>query len=351
MYLFGKKKCAVGVDIGSSSVKMVELKETKKGYRLASYGIAPLPADVIVDTVIMDSAAVAETISGLFREKSVKNRDVAISMSGHSVIMKKITIPARTEEELEESIHLEAEQYIPFPISDVNLDFHIVEMTPGRPQMDVLVVAAKKEMINDYTAVVAEAGLRPVAVDVDLLALENMYCINYDVLPDETAALINLGASITNINILKGGTSVFTRDLSVAGRQITNEIQKQTGVSFENAEALKSGEEAGGVKLPDVEGIINSTSNALVSEIQRSLDFYLSTAPDGRIDKVYLSGGTSKVKGMAGAISERTGIPTEMADPFLKIDFDQKSIDPEGLKRASPLLCVGVGLAVRKPGD
>lgn len=351
MDLFKRKKGVIGIDIGSSSIKMVELKETNKGYQLVNYGIAPIPSEVIVDGAIMDSITVVDVIKRLLSEKKVKTRDAAISVSGHSVIIKKITLPAMTEAELEESIQWEAEQYIPFPISDVNMDFHILEMAPGQPQMDVLIVAVKKDMINDYTAVMAEAGLNPVVVDVDSFALENMYCVNYDVLPDETVALVNLGANITNINILKGGTSTLTRDVSVGGRQITNEIQKQMGVSFEDAEALKCGEEAGGFSPKEVEEIIKSASSALITEVQRSFDFYISTSHEGRIDRAYLSGGSSKIKGIAGSLSERTGIPTEMVDPFLKIGFNPKTFNPDDLKRDAPLLCVGVGLAIRRPGD
>ena len=351
MGLFGKNKGVIGVDIGSSSIKIVELKETKKGYLLANYGIAHIPSEVIVDGAIMDSSAVVEAIKNLIAEKKIKTRDAAISVSGHSVIIKKITLPAMTEAELEESIQWEAEQYIPFPISDVNMDFHILEMVAGQSQMDVLIVAVKKDMINDYTAVMAEAGLNPVVVDVDSFALENAYCINYDILPDETVALVNMGANVTNINILKGGTSTLTRDVSVGGRQITNEIQKNVGVGFDDAEILKCGGEVSGVDSKDIDGIVKLGANAIVTEVQRSLDFYLSTSHEGKIDRVYLSGGSSKIKGIAATVTERTGIPTELIDPFLKIGFNQKTFNSVILKKDAPLLCVGVGLAIRKPGD
>lgn len=351
MNLFSKKKGVIGIDIGSSSIKMVELKETKKGYQLASYGIAPIPSEVIVDGAIMDSTAIVDAIKALLAEKKVKTKDVAISVSGHSVIIKKITLPAMTEAELEESIQWEAEQYIPFPISDVNMDFHILEMVSGQPQMDVLIVAVKKDMINDYTAVMAEAGLNPVVVDVDSFAIENMFCINNDIAPEETVALVNMGANVTNINILKGGTSTLTRDVSAGGRQITIEIQKHFGVSYEDAEILKCGGEVEGVDSTGVDEIIKTASNALITEVQRSFDFYLSTAHEGHIDKAYLSGGSSKIKGIAEGISERTGIPTETADPFLRIGYNTKAFDPEVLKRDAPFLCVGVGLAIRRPGD
>lgn len=351
MDLFGKKKNVIGVDIGSSSIKIVELKESGKRYQLVNYGIAPIPSEVIVDGAIMDSFAIVEAIKGLISEKKIKTKDAAISVSGHSVIIKKITLPAMTEQELEESIQWEAEQYIPFPISDVNMDFHILEMVAGVPQMDVLIVAVKKDMINDYTAVMSEVGLNPVVVDVDSFALENMYCVNYDIDPEQTVALVNLGANVVNINILKGGSSKLTRDVSAGGRQITNEIQKHAGVSFEDAEVLKCGGEVSGVDAANVAEIVKTASLGLVAEVQRSLDFYLSSIQEGRIDKVYLSGGSSKIKGIAEAISERTGIPTEVANPFMKITVNPKKFDGADLKNNAAFLCVGVGLAIRRPGD
>ncbi len=349
--LFSKKKGVIGVDIGSSSIKMVELKETKKGYQLANYSIVHIPSEVIVDGAIMDPGTVVDAIKTMLSSKKIKTKDVAISVSGHSVIIKKITLPAMTEAELEDSIQWEAEQYIPFPISDVNMDFHILEMAAGQPQMDVLIVAVKKDMINDYTAVMAEAGLNPVVVDVDSFALENMFCINNDIAPEETVALVNMGANVTNINILKGGTSTLTRDVSVGGRQITIEIQKHFGVSYEDAELLKCGGEVAGVDATGIEDIIKAASNSLITEVQRSFDFYLSTAHEGHIDKAYLSGGSSKISGIAESISERTGIPTAMVDPFLRIGYNPKTIDPDVLSKDAPFLCVGVGLAIRRSGD
>lgn len=349
--LFAKKKNVIGVDIGSSSIKIVELKEAKKGYQLLNYGIAPLPSEVIVDGAIMDSFAVVEAIKGLVADKKIKTKDAVISVSGHSVIIKKINLPVMTEQELEESIQWEAEQYIPFPITDVNMDFHILETEAGQPQMDVLIVAVKKDMINDYTAVLSEAGLNAVVVDVDSFALENMYCINYDVTPEETVALVNLGGNVININILKGGTSTLTRDVSAGGRQISNEIQKQYGVSYEDAEILKCGGEVNGVDAGNVGEIIKTSLSSLVTEVARSIDFYLSTVPEGKIDKIYLSGGSSKLKGISEAISERTGISTELVDPFQKILIGKKTIDADVLKGDAAFLSVCVGLAIRRPGD
>src|SRR5881394_887707 len=212
-----KGKLALGLDIGSSSVKLVQLKEAKRGYILDAFGVAPLPPEAIVDGALMNSTAIVEAIRGLVAQYKLKNREVAIGVSGHSVIIKKISMPRMTQEELEESIQWEAEQYIPFDVKDVNIDTQILnpDANDATGQMDVLLVAAKKDMINDYTTVVSEAGLYPVVVDVDAFAVQNMFYVNYDIPERETVVLINAGASVVNINIIAGGMTVFTRDVTI----------------------------------------------------------------------------------------------------------------------------------------
>src|SRR3954464_969512 len=224
-----KSKLALGLDIGSSSVKLVQLKEAKRGYVLEAFGVAPLPPEAIVDGALMNSTAIVDAIRQLVSQHKLKNREAALGVSGQSVIIKKISMPRMTQEELEESIQWEAEQYIPFDVKDVNIDTQILaaagEENPAG-QMDVLLVAAKKDMINDYTTVVSEAGLLPVVVDVDAFAVQNMFSANYDPSPNETVVLINAGASVVNINILALGHTVFTRDVTIGGNQFTEEIQK-----------------------------------------------------------------------------------------------------------------------------
>src|SRR6188508_2715300 len=212
--MFGKSKSVIGLDIGSSAVKAVELKPAGKGFRVAAYGEEPVPADAIVDGAIIDAAAVAEAIRQVFeRNKAFKGKDVCASLSGNAVIVKKITLPVMTENELSESIYWEAEQYIPFDIQDVNLDYQILD--PGtaaeaKGTMEVLLVAAKKEKIADYTSVIAQAGRVPVVVDVDAFALQNAYEVNYAPDAGSVVVLLNAGASAININILSGDQSLFT---------------------------------------------------------------------------------------------------------------------------------------------
>jgi type IV pilus assembly protein PilM len=240
--VFGKRKNVIGLDIGSSSIKLVELNEGKSGYKLQNLAISPLPPEAIVDGALMDSVTIVDTIRDLISTCKVKTKDVVTSVSGHSVIVKKITLPFMTKAELEESIQWEAERYIPFDINDVNIDFQIFGSSSENPEvMDVILVAAKKDIINDYVSILMEAGLNPVIIDIDAFALENMLGINYDLEKEEVVAIANVGASITNINIIKNNTSAFTRDIFKGGNQITEEIQRQLHIDFEEAEKIKVG--------------------------------------------------------------------------------------------------------------
>ena len=220
MFGFGKSRAVVGLDIGSSAVKAVELKPSGKGFKVAAFATEPVPPDSIVDGAIIDAGAVAESIRRVFENKAFRSKEVAASLSGNAVIVKKISLPTMTPAELDESIYWEAEQYIPFDIQDVNLDYQILEAAPGvetKGTMDVLLVAAKKEKIADYTGVISRAGRIPVVVDVDAFALQNAYELNYGFEPGEVVVLLNAGASAINISIISGGQSVFTRDVSIGG--------------------------------------------------------------------------------------------------------------------------------------
>ena len=354
-----KGKLAIGLDIGSTSVKMIQLKELRRRgqavYALQSFGMKPLPPEAIVDGALMNSTAIVQATQELVSELRIKQKEVAIGVSGHSVIIKKISMPRMTQEELEESIQWEAEQYIPFDVKDVNIDTQILnpEADDATGQMDVLLVAAKKDMINDYTTVVSEAGLIPAVVDVDAFAVQNMFSSNYDV-PDRTIVLINAGASVVNINILSGGITVFTRDVTIGGNQFTEEIQKQLNVSFEEAEALKTGgghSESEAVVPHEVERVMVTVAEQVAGEIQRSLDFYASTAADPHFSRVFLSGGTAKIPALFKTIESRVGVPVEIMNPFKAIEVDERRFDPAFITEVAPMAAVAVGLALRKAGD
>jgi type IV pilus assembly protein PilM len=350
MFFLNRKRDVIGIDIGSYSVKLVQLKEQKGVYQLLNAGIIPLLPEAIVDNTLMDSASIVEAIKNLTSSLGVKVKDVACSISGNSVIIRKISLPAMPPEELEDQITWEAEQYIPFDINDVNMDFQILSpdnIDPSR--MNVLLVASKKDIINDYVAVFNEADLHLAVVDVDSFAVQNAFEANHEVGSDEVLALINIGASIMNINVVKDGITLFTRDVQMGGNLYTEEIQKQMGISSDDAESAKMlAHETRNSALLDVLGKVNDT---ITQEIRRSLDFYNSTANDDRITRIFASGGCSKVYNLLGTIGEKLGVPVEMINPFAKLQYNEKDFDPEYLQEIAPFMAVTVGLAIRRVGD
>ncbi|MFH1626130.1 MAG: type IV pilus assembly protein PilM [Pseudomonadota bacterium] len=347
------EKDLIGLDIGSSSIKLVELQDTKKGYRLRNVGIGFLPLGTIVDGALKDRLAVIDIIQNLVSNLGIKSRNVATSISGHSVIIKTISLPVMSEKDLEESIKWEAEQYIPFEIDDVNIDFQILGETAGeKGQMNVLLVAAKRDMISDYVQVIKEAGLNTVVMDTDSFALENMFEINYPYDEGEVIALIDVGANILNMNVLKGGVSVFTREVSIGGNRVTVEIQKRKNISYEEAEVLKIGGLTAEIDYSEIENIVEEVSLSLAIEIQRSLDFFWATFSDEHISRIYVSGGCSKSVGFKRIVASRVGdIPVELVNPFAGIDCSDEDFDPEYLEYTAPFMAVGVGLALRRVGD
>jgi type IV pilus assembly protein PilM len=340
----------VGIDIGSSSVKLVQIREQKGIYSLLNVGILPLPAEAIVDNTLMDSSSIVETIRTLVKNLDISAKDVASSISGNAVIIRKIVLPSMTSEELEDQIHWEAEQYIPFDINDVNIDFQILGQDDNDPsRMNVLLVASKRDMVNDYMAVFNETGLKLSVVDVDSFAVQNAFEINYGVFPEEVIALVNIGASIMNLNIVKDGVSLFTRDVQMGGSLYTDEIQKQFGVSSDEAERIKiSGDSPDHGKLRDIMTRLNET---LALEMRRSLDFYNSTANEGKIGKVMMSGGAAKTAMLTDAVSQRLGVPVEIMNSFQKIHCSEKEFDIDYLVEIAPLVTVAMGLATRRLGD
>ena len=350
--IWGAKKDVIGLDIGSSSIKMVELREGKNGYRLQNLAIAPLPPEAIVDGALMDSVTIIDTIRDLVASSKTRIRNAVASVSGHSVIVKKITLPLMTEAELEESVQWEAERYIPFDINDVNIDFQILgSSSENADVMDVILVAAKKDIINDYVSVIMEAGLNPVLMDIDAFALENMLAINYEIENDEIVALINVGASVTSINILKNNVSSFTRDVFKGGNQITEEIQRQLHVDHDEAEKIKAGTQAEFSSQPVVQKVLKEAAESLSAEVRNSLEFFQSTTTYEKIGKLYLGGGGSKLKDFDMVLQQDTGIPVEIINPFKKIEYNGKDFDMEYLREIGPIMAVGVGLASRKVGD
>lgn len=352
--MFGKSKGIVGLDIGSSAVKAVELKAVGSGYRVAAFASQPVPPDSIVDGAIIDAGAVTDAVRRIFDgNKAFKAKDVCASLSGNSVIVKKITLPVMTQAELDESIYWEAEQYIPFDVQDVNLDYQILDSGTGpdsRGSMEVLLVAAKKDKISDYTGVIAQAGRNAVVVDVDAFALQNAYETNYRLEPSQVVVLLNAGASAINVNILQGDQSVFTRDVSIGGNAYTEALQKELDLPHEAAEQLKKGIPVDGATFEEARHVLRAVTDNILLEVQKTFDFFKATASSDHIDKIVVSGGASRVDGFYEMLAERFGTSVEEFDPFRNITWDAKKVEGDIVEAASTG-AVAVGLALRRAGD
>jgi type IV pilus assembly protein PilM len=316
-----------------------------------------LPPDAIVEGAVMNAPAVVDAIRNLLDVHKPETKNVATSVCGHSVIIKKVSLPVMSREELEQSIQWEAEQYIPFNIHDVNLDYQILSggeekgEESGTGQMDVLLVAAKKDLVEDYASLLRDADLHPVIMDVASFAVENMYEVNAEVDEDEVVAVFNIGASITNINIFKNGASLFTRDIHFGGNQFNEEIQKALNLNFQEAEYLKLGGAGGEEDQREVHDILERITEVLLNETQRSLEFFSATSGSEKIHRVVLCGGCSALPGLANKMEDRLGTPVDLADPFRKVIADPGKFKPEYLRQIQPFMGVSVGLALRSVGD
>ncbi|MEM1202781.1 MAG: type IV pilus assembly protein PilM [Acidobacteriota bacterium] len=351
--LFSRSKGIVGLDIGSATIKLVELKEKKGGmFQLQRIGVEPLSPEAIVDGSIMDSSLVVDAIQKLNDQTGVKTASFATSVSGHSVIIKKIELPSMSADELDESIQWEAEQHIPFDINDVRLDYVMLsEDDPGREDMEVLLVAVKREKVQDYVSVITQSGKTPEIVDIDAFAIQNAYELNYDLDPLKNVALINMGAGVTNINIVARGQSVFWRDISFGGNQFTEALQREYNLSFDQAELLKRGETVGTYSAGDARKVLDAVSAEMANEVQKTFDFFGATSSEGPVDELVLSGGCALTPNLLEVLRERFGVPTELLNPFRRVSFKESDFNREWLEAIAPMLAVSVGLAIRRVGD
>jgi type IV pilus assembly protein PilM len=352
--LFGKSKGLVGLDIGSSAIKLVEVKAGGKAgaeFQLMNIGLEPLAPEAIVDGAIMDSGSVIDAIQRLFTTLKVKNPGVATNVAGNAVIVKKISLPQMSPEELAESIHWEAEQYIPFDIQDVALDYEVVEGGGSGGNMDVVLVAVKKDKISDHTSVITQAGKSPQVVDVDVFALQNCYEINYGVDPGRVIALLNIGAALMNINIFKNSTSIFNRDIAIGGNQYTDAIQKEMNLSFDQAEAVKRSGRAEGAGGASVQSVLQAVSENVALEVQKTLDFFKAMSSEDRIDRIFLSGGASRTLGLRELLADRFEAGIEFLNPFNNVTYNPRDFDPDYINEIAPSAAIAVGLSARKAGD
>lgn len=351
MGLFSRRKAGFGLDVGSSAVKLVQLDQGSKGFALSAFAVVDLPPDAIGEGMIKDPPIVVDAIKEVVRKARVSTKEAIISISGRELIMKKIQLPKVNPKELGDAIMLEAEHHINLPIEEVYVDHQVVGQSPGQGgTMDVMLVAVKKTKINEYVAVVEEAGLSPVVVDVDAFAVQNQYEINNPEAATEAVALIDIGASVMKTNVIRGGSSIFARDIAFGGNNYTRTISQRLNIPFEKAEAAKRGQDVG-VNWDDLVPALEAVSRELSLEIQRTFDYFASTAESERISRIVLSGGCAKLAGVDEFLSSSWGIPVEVVKPFQNIQFDPNRFPADDLYAAGPLLAVAVGLGTRREGD
>jgi type IV pilus assembly protein PilM len=348
----GEGKNLVGVDIGTSGVKVCQVRESRKGLGLVRLGFVPLGPQVIVDGQVMDQGAVIEALQRVFSEAKIRQRECAISVSGQAVIIRKITVPMMTEAELNEQIQWEAEQHIPFDIKDVQVDYQVLRRRPEASQMDLLLVAAKRDQIEDYAQLARNAKLKPVVCDIDSFTVQNLFEYSRGLPQDQTIVLINVGASLSSLNIVSNGASAFTREIANGGNVITEEIQRQLSVPFDQAEAYKCGGDpsgpSGGMVPQQVVQIIDAVTDSIAAEIQRSLDFYMATSGEGEISRIYVTGGTANLAALGAAVQRRARVPVEAWAPTEKIFVEAREVDTNMLQSRAAQLAVALGLSLRR---
>src|ERR1700689_3102213 len=340
-------KNLVGVDVGASSIKVVQLNGGRKNVRVAGCGYADLPPQTIIDGHVMSAGHVTEALLKIFQDNKIQSKDVAVGVYGQSVIVRKITVPMMTNEELDEQISGEAEQHIPFDIKVMSVDYEVLRRRPEAGQMDLLLVAAKKDEINDYASIGREAKLRPLIVDINAFTIQNIFEQQYGLPEEGTVALLNVGAAVSSLNIVSRGVSAFTREITNAGAAITEEIRKQCSVSYEQAEAYKCGGGPTQIIPQEVHQIITQACDTLAGEIQRSLDFYLATSGETEISQIYVSGGSAYLAPLGKSIEKRARVPVQLFDPLANMQVDGKTVNEEELRKKAAQLVVALGLSLR----
>ena len=339
-----------GIDIGSSIIKLVELQYTSEGCVLRSFAQVFLEKGVIEGGLIKDHGALAKKIKELFKMSRCGAKSVVTALPGHVVMIKKAGFRRMEEEELRDFITDEAGEYMPFDdIRDVNFDVYICSEQGLDPsQMEVIIAAAKKDVTESYVYAIEKTGRRVTIMDVDSFALETAYEENYDFDADDTIALVNMGASITNINIVKDGESVFTRNIVLGGDSITQALQKKLDVSFEEAEMIKF---EGSGEHDNIQGESLNYLEPIFLEIGRSFDYFSSTVTEPHISRILVSGGCAGIAGIVDAMKNKFHCEVEIFNPFKNIGYDKNIFSPSYIRDIGPVAAVGVGLALRRIED
>lgn len=348
--LFGKKQSLVGLDIGSHTIKAVELETLpNRSHKLTRWGISAPLAEAIVDGEIMDRQLVVDAIVNLLESREIKSRNVVAAVSGRAVIVKKITMNKLSAEDAQQAVYWEAEQHVPYDVNDVSLDFEILGPAPNDPkQMQVLLVAAKKDMVMSFGDLIREAGLEPVMVDVDSFAAQNALEANVDFGPNEVVAILNVGAEMTNINIVQGGVPYFTKDLQLGGHTLIETAQRKFNLSQAEAAAAVRGESGSSLDLTPV---IEQACDGLATALDRAQAYLRTAGEAGAVSRVMLCGGASLTPGLADFLHRRLGVPAEIANPLARVSYDPAVFAGQDVSKVAPLLTVGIGLALRRVGD
>jgi type IV pilus assembly protein PilM len=341
-----KEQFPIGIDIGSHAIKVCQVAKSGDNFRIVSLGTAKLPDGAVEDGILQEPEEVARTITTLLKNLKLKEKSVAISISGYSVIVKKINLSVMAEKDLDDYIQAEVGQYIPFDIEDVYLDYQDLHTnTADYDRTDVMLVAAKREVVDGYLSMLQSAGLKVVIVDIGAFALENIYDTNYSL--EENVVLVDIGATKMSINIVSQGISVLARDVVVGSRQLTDQIQNRFGITTEEAEGLKMGYEPVEEKQKDLDEIFASTCTQWALELKKAIDLYYTNNPDMALNKIILSGGGSRIQGLDQFFAEEIGLEVETLNPFRKIQTDNKNIDKEYLDYIGPEIAIALGLAIR----
>jgi len=345
MALFGRKKTSVGLDIGSGFIKLVEVDHSGDQPEVVRMAMRPLVPDAIVEGEIMDPGLVADTIRALVAEVGIRGDSVITAVGGHDVIIKKIVMDRMKQSDAREVIRWEAEQHVPFDIRSVELDFQILDPDADGLQMQVLLVAVKRELVENKVSLLMDAGLTPGIIDVDAFALHNAFEYNYPEGLRGVVALVNIGHDMTNVNILQDGVPILTRDIPYGSRKIREDLQRERGLGADQAEGAIQGH----VHVEDLAGFIQGSADEIAVGIERAAAFLMTQEGSAGLGRIYLSGGGARIPRIPEALASRMGVETQVVNPFERIPVRPDAPMNLVLEEAGPMLLLSLGLALRVP--
>ncbi|MFZ9595947.1 MAG: type IV pilus assembly protein PilM [Bdellovibrionia bacterium] len=343
---FGSDGSAIGLSLGTTSVKLVELKKAGKAWKLIHFAMAQLPDDVIVNREVVNSLRLVETIKSVTSQLKLSSKSVCTGMSGNSLMIKRMTLDIASLKEADEQVAWEAEQYLPFDISEVVLDYQILSRSK-EGKTDLILVAVKRSVLEGFMDSIEQSGLHPKIVDTDFFALQNLYETNYSLHESETVGIVDIGASSIKLVALQAGVPIFTRDSGLGGRNLTVEIQKSLNLSYEDAEALKIGGGSESGTPQEVSDLIQAMSESIANEIKKSIDFYNASVGGGPFSALFITGGSSQLPGLSNTIENICTLPVQSFNPFNSIAYDPTVFTQDYLESIAPFAAVPLGLAIR----